>query len=117
MESLVKLVGINIREIRKTKKLTQEALAEKCGLQTSYLAGVERGERNITIETLEKISAGLEEVASNIFNFEELLMDKKYFEKKELIQLLLNLVESRTESEIRLILNLTTEIFSTYEGK
>lgn len=117
MESLVKLVGINIREMRKTKKLTQEELAEKCGLQTSYLAGVERGERNITIQTLEKISVGLEEVASNIINFEELIMDKKYFKKKELILLLLNLVENKTESEIRLILNLATEIFSTYKGK
>ncbi|MFJ3387672.1 MULTISPECIES: helix-turn-helix domain-containing protein [unclassified Lysinibacillus] len=29
--------------------MTQEVLAEKCGLQTSYLAGVERGDRNITI--------------------------------------------------------------------
>jgi len=43
------------------KKLTQEELAEKCGLQTSYVAGVERGDRNITIQSLEKIIEGLEE--------------------------------------------------------
>jgi len=54
MEQLVDIVGVNIREIRKQKKLTQEELAEKSELQTSYLAGVERGDRNITLQTSEK---------------------------------------------------------------
>lgn len=81
MDSLVKLVGSNIKELQKIKKLTQEELAEKCGLQTSYLAGVERGDRNI-IQTLEKITEGLKETPSNIFKFDTLNFDNKYFEKK-----------------------------------
>ncbi|WKT74956.1 helix-turn-helix domain-containing protein [Lysinibacillus fusiformis] len=115
MESLVKLVGSNIKEIRKLKKLTQEELAEKCGLQTSYLAGVERGDRNITIQTLEKITEGLEEAPSSIFKFDTLNFDNKYFEKKELVIILQNLVENRSESEVRLVLNIANEIFNTYE--
>jgi len=115
MDSLVKLVGSNIKDIRKLKKLTQEELAEKCGLQTSYLAGVERGDRNITLQTLEKITTGLEEVPSTIFNFESIKMDNKFFEKKDLIMLLLNLIEGRSEAEIRLILKIATEVFSTYK--
>lgn len=43
MGNIVKLVGMNIREVRKKKQLTQEELSEKSGLQTSFLAGVERG--------------------------------------------------------------------------
>ncbi|MGF0470169.1 helix-turn-helix domain-containing protein [Lysinibacillus fusiformis] len=115
MESLVKLVGSNIKEMRKMKKLTQEELAEKCGLQTSYLAGVERGDRNITIQTLEKIIEGLEETPSIIFKFDSLNFDNKYFEKKELIMILQNLIEDKSETEVRLLLKIANEIFNTYE--
>ena len=116
MDRLVKLVGSNIKEIRKLKKLTQEELAEKCGLQTSYLAGVERGDRNITIQTLEKITEGLEEAPSSIFKFDTLNYDNKYFEKKELIMILQNLIEDKSETEVRLVLNIANEIFNTYRG-
>jgi len=115
VDSLIKLVGSNIKEIRKLKKLTQEELAEKCGLQTSYLAGVERGDRNVTIQTLEKITEGLEEAPSSIFKFDNLNFDNKYFEKKELIMILQNLIEDRSEAEVRLVLNIANEIFNTYE--
>ncbi|MEK8199497.1 helix-turn-helix domain-containing protein [Lysinibacillus sp. FSL M8-0134] len=47
-------VVANIKEIRKHKKIIQEGLAEKSGLQTSYLDGVERGDRNINLQTLKK---------------------------------------------------------------
>lgn len=114
MDTLVKLVGRNIKDIRKLKKLTQEDLAERCGLQTSYLAGVERGDRNITLQTLEKIIVGLEEAPINMFKFETLITDE-YFKKKELIMMLQNMVEERNETEILLILNIATEIFNTYE--
>lgn len=115
MESLVKLVGSNIKEIRKLNKLTQEELAEKCGLQASYLAGVERGDRNFTIQTLEKITEGLEVAPSSIFKFESLNFDNKYFEKKELIMILQNLMEDRSEAEVLLVLNIANEIFNTYQ--
>ncbi|EFI70691.1 MerR family transcriptional regulator [Lysinibacillus fusiformis ZC1] len=115
MESLVKLVGSNIKEIRKLKKLTQEELAEKCGLQASYLAGVERGDRNFTIQTLEKITEGLEVAPSSIFKFETLNFDNKYFEKKELIMILQNLIENKSEAEVLLVLNIANEIFNTYQ--
>lgn len=117
MDGLIKLVGMNIKEIRKSKKMTQDELAEKCGLQTSYLAGVERGERNITLQTLEKIIEGLEEVPINVFNFVNLNIDEQYFNKKELIILLFNLIETKKEEEISMILRITTEIFSTYKHK
>ncbi|MDM5248755.1 helix-turn-helix domain-containing protein [Lysinibacillus sp. G4S2] len=47
------------------KKLTREELAEKCGLQTSYLADVERGDRNITLQTFEKITF---KIATEVFS-------------------------------------------------
>ncbi|MET1168220.1 helix-turn-helix transcriptional regulator, partial [Bacillus velezensis] len=57
--SLPEDVGNRIRELRKAKGWTQEQLAEAAGLHYSYIGGVERGDRNISLETLEKIINGL----------------------------------------------------------
>lgn len=114
MDSLVKLVGKNIREIRKSKNLTQDDLAEKCDLQTSYLAGVERGERNVTLQTLEKIITGIDESPVNIFKFDSSNINMKDLEKKELVKLLLILLEHKSKDEVKLILNISNSIFNTY---
>lgn len=105
MDSLVKLVGSNIKQIRKSKELTQDELAEKCGLQTSY----------ITLQTLEKIIAGLGVSANQIFNFSSINSDQIHLKKQDFIMLLNSLIEDKSEQEVRLILNLATEIFNTYK--
>ena len=114
MDTLVKLVGFNIKQIRKSKNMTQDELSEKCGLQTSYLAGVERGDRNITLQSLERIILGLEIPCTDFFRFENLDFNHNYLEKKELIVLLNNLIENKSEEEVRMILDIITNIFNTY---
>lgn len=69
--SLPEDVGNRIRELRKAKGWTQEQLAEAAGLHYSYIGGVERGDRNISLETLEKIMNGLQVNAEEIFKFKE----------------------------------------------
>jgi transcriptional regulator with XRE-family HTH domain len=54
-----KLVGRNAARIRKEKNLTQEQLAERCGLSQQYLSGLERGRRNPTIVTLYELANAL----------------------------------------------------------
>ena len=44
-------VGKNIRKYRKMAGMTQDQLAEKAGLSTNYLGGVERGEKTPSLET------------------------------------------------------------------
>jgi transcriptional regulator with XRE-family HTH domain len=51
--------GERVREIRKRKHLSQEALALACDLDRSYIGGVERGERNISLINIYRISQGL----------------------------------------------------------
>ncbi|MBU5253114.1 helix-turn-helix domain-containing protein [Lysinibacillus capsici] len=114
MEQLVDIVGVNIREIRKQKKLTQEELAEKCGLQTSYLAGVERGVRNITLQTLEKIALGLEINAKELFELESPLI-KLALEKQQLLQIFTSYMQDKSEKEIQLLINIANNIFETYK--
>lgn len=53
-------VGANIRRIRQANNMSQEALALKAEVDRSYLGGVERGERNISVLNLKKIADALE---------------------------------------------------------
>lgn len=51
--------GKKVRELRKQRGLSQEALALLCELDRSYIGGVERGERNISLINIYKISKSL----------------------------------------------------------
>ncbi|MCD7880007.1 MAG: helix-turn-helix domain-containing protein [Candidatus Gastranaerophilales bacterium] len=69
MMSLKEKLGARIQEIRKSKKLTQEKLAEKIGLDTPNLSNIERGKRFVSAETLEKIVKALDVTEKDLFDF------------------------------------------------
>jgi transcriptional regulator with XRE-family HTH domain len=48
-----------MRAYRLAKKLSQEELADACGLHRTYIGSVERGERNISIDNMERIAVAL----------------------------------------------------------
>jgi len=62
----IQTVGEAIRSARREQGCAQEAFAARVGLDRSYLGAVERGEFNITIATLLKITAGLRMRASTL---------------------------------------------------
>jgi transcriptional regulator with XRE-family HTH domain len=49
----------NMRRLRAARKLSQEALAHECGINRTYLSGVERSERNVSIDNIARIARGL----------------------------------------------------------
>jgi len=51
--------GDNLRKVRKAKGISQEDLADKAGLHRTYISSVERGERNVTLETIDKLAKAL----------------------------------------------------------
>lgn len=59
-KTLNMIVAQNIKKYRIQKKLSQEKLAEFCNLHRTFIGSVERGERNITLNTLESIANGLQ---------------------------------------------------------
>lgn len=65
---LVSKVSETIRSLRSQKRLSQQRLAELSGLDRAYISGVERGLRNLTLESLESIIFGLSVTPEEFFN-------------------------------------------------
>lgn len=57
---LQRTVGRNLRAYREGKELSQEAFADELGVHRTYMGGIERGERNLTLKSLERIAERLE---------------------------------------------------------
>lgn len=57
---LQRVVGRNLRAHRKARGLSQEAFADVLGVHRTYMGGVERGERNLTLKSVERIAERLE---------------------------------------------------------
>ncbi len=60
MQDIQKQVGDNIRALRRKRKLSQDVFAEKSGLHRAHVGEIERGESNVTIQTLKTIADTLE---------------------------------------------------------
>ncbi len=56
---LQRVVGRNVRRIRIGRGASQEELADEIGVHRTYMGGVERGERNLTLRSVERLAAGL----------------------------------------------------------
>lgn len=64
-----KVLGQRIRELRKARGLSQEALAEAMDSHPKYLGSVERGEQNPTLEFLAKLAGALKTDLPSVFNY------------------------------------------------
>jgi transcriptional regulator with XRE-family HTH domain len=69
VENINLSIGKRIRELRKQKKLSQEELGWKAELHFTYIGGIERGEKNCSINTLSKVARGLEVNIVDLFNY------------------------------------------------
>jgi transcriptional regulator with XRE-family HTH domain len=56
---LQRTVGENLRAYRDERGLSQEAFAQLLDLHRTYLGGLERGERNLTLKSVERIAGKL----------------------------------------------------------
>lgn len=61
-------IGLRIKELRKVKGVSQEALALLAELDRTYINSVENGKRNISIVNIEKIANALEISLTDFFN-------------------------------------------------
>jgi transcriptional regulator with XRE-family HTH domain len=67
MEDIRIRFGKALRQRRSKMRLSQEAFADLCGLDRTYMGGIERGERNVALVNLEKIAEALDLSLSELF--------------------------------------------------
>ncbi|MBU5343842.1 helix-turn-helix domain-containing protein [Caldifermentibacillus hisashii] len=116
MSDFLKLVGDKVKFHRKEQGLTQEQLADKSDLQYSYIGGVERGERIISLLTLEKIINSLDISPESFFSFKEIdTLDKNNV--NQVISIHKSLLQTRNIEEIKLIHNITKDILTLIDSQ
>jgi len=94
MKSLKQKLGARIQEIRKSKNLTQEVLAEKIDMDKPNLSNIECGKRFMTAETLEKLANALEVEEKELFDFGHIK------NREELINLLISSINNASDNEL-----------------
>ena len=67
MRRLASEVGHRIRIYRQNLNISQEELAERCGLHPTYIGQLERGEKNATLESIAKVAKGLSVSLEKLF--------------------------------------------------
>lgn len=67
-EPLKATLGAQLRDLRRSRGLTQEGLAEQLGVTPRYLAGIERGERNLTLDSVDALAEQLDVSASSLLD-------------------------------------------------
>ena len=67
MSDLAKIVGQRIRNYRTQLGLSQEKLAELSGCHPTYIGQLERGEKNATLESIDKVASSLKISLSKLF--------------------------------------------------
>lgn len=100
MQEVYSIVGKRIRELRKRLHLTQEQLAEECGLDFRSIGAVERGERNLSLKSLAKIAKALHVTPEFLVKEEEAPVKE---EKKLLIQEFVYTLQKENVDNIRYI--------------
>ncbi|MEK5406651.1 helix-turn-helix transcriptional regulator [Paenibacillus sp. FSL W8-0439] len=107
-------VGERIKSLRKAKGLTQAVLGEQVDLPQSYIGGIEKGERNISLDTLQKLMNALHISPSELFRE----YDNKDANLKEIIESLDRIsteLSKRSVKEVKLIESFITNILETLD--
>lgn len=101
MSSIAKDIGRRLKSRRLALGYTQEYTAEKANLHPTYIGQVERGEKNITVESLEKICLALE------YSMEDLFRNIVPIDPVDEITVeIVNIISSQTEQDKRTLLRL-----------
>ncbi|CAM4488007.1 MAG: helix-turn-helix transcriptional regulator [Paenibacillus macerans] len=112
------MVGEQIRKIRKLRGMTQERLAEQSGLSFSYISDVERGTRNISLESLGKIINALGVRPAQLFeDIDEITENSGNDEIRNKIEDLITLLSERQIEEVDFVLTLAREFLNTIDRK
>jgi transcriptional regulator with XRE-family HTH domain len=109
MSTLSAHVSERIRELRNTRGLSQEQLANKANLNTSFIGAIERDVKKPTVDTLDKIITALDISVQDFFNFE---IDLSKNETSDDLNKLVYIVKDLNEKDQETIYNLVKQIIT-----
>ena len=81
-KAIRKELGKRIRELRRSGGCTQEKLGEKAGLNYKFIGEVERGQVNVSLDSLAKIAEALMVKVGDLFSGEKVLVQKIFIREK-----------------------------------
>lgn len=117
MSDFLRLVGEQLRMIRKAKKLTQENVADKSGLRVTRISDIERGQTNASLKTLEKIMNALDISPSELFNFQKLHSAEGIEDKKLMVEIHKSVLMERGLDEVKYVIGTTKEFLNAMDAK
>lgn len=106
MSDIAKILGRRIRNYRTARHLSQERLAELLGFHPTYIGQIERAEKNVSVESIEKISIALNVSLSKLFEnlgakddethsipleYYELISEKSKAEQEQILRILIEI--------------------------
>ncbi|AIW40098.1 helix-turn-helix transcriptional regulator [Paenibacillus jamilae] len=109
-EPILVAVGKRVRELRTKKGFSQEELGEKAGFHFSYIGGLERAEKNITLLNLQKIADALDVQVLDLFLYTKYIKNEKNKKDQLLNQLHTKLFDMNSSELIKIQL-LVSQIF------
>ena len=108
MNDILETISNQIRDLRVSKKITQQELAERTNLSVPYISQIENGHRNISLETFIKIVDALDiplsdfflpySVVQDIEMTELLLKIQNYPQHREIVQKVIEILELSQEN-------------------
>ncbi len=101
-----RLIGIRVKNLRLSKGLSQEKLAEKMGISSKYLSSIERGKENPTLDTFMKLAEALNIEISEIFSFSH-----EGKSSKDLKAFIGSLIKGSNEEKLRLTAKIVKAIY------
>ena len=116
MTSLQQQIGSRIKELRQLKGYTQAELAELVDLSTNYVGYLERGERTVSLQVLERLAHTLGVEVGTFFLFRAREASKKSEEPNQKPQMMAKLTSflQRTDREdLRLLFKLAKRLART----
>ncbi|GIP18674.1 hypothetical protein J40TS1_43160 [Paenibacillus montaniterrae] len=124
MSNLSKLIGKQLKLIRKHQGLTQQQVADhianandKEGFNKSRVSKIESGKENITLSTLELMMNALNVTPFELFNFQKYQNSTDFESKKLMIEAHRWLLMERPINEVKYIINTTNDFINTIEQK
>ncbi|RTE02763.1 helix-turn-helix domain-containing protein [Paenibacillus whitsoniae] len=111
------LVGAKIRVVRKSKGLSQKELADRADLIDTYVGSVERGERNVSLQSLGKIAGALGISPEELFQFQDVDVENDLYERKQAIEAHKALLLGRSLREIKMVHRIVKDMLGTFDAE